>query len=349
VTTIDSDAHVIETDQTWSYMGGDDLKYQPVTMAPAEERGRPMWLIDGTLKARPDASERGSETSATSREMRDIDERLGHMDRLGVDIQVLYPTIYTRQIATTPAADTALGRSWNRWLADIWSRGKGRLRWVAVPPLLELEKAAKEMEFAREHGACGIVMRGFEGDRHLPDPYFHPLYEVAQDLDLPICVHAGNANRAVANFLGNGNDGGSLLVSKTPVMASFHDLIMAGTPEKFPKLRFGFIEASSQWVPYILHDLVRRIAHRQGNHLQGRMRNDFLRENRLYVACQTDDDLPYVLKYTGEDNLVMGSDYGHADTTAELQALSSLRETAEVDGTVVNKILDDNARALYGL
>jgi predicted TIM-barrel fold metal-dependent hydrolase len=94
---------------------------------------------------------------------------------------------------------------------------------------------------------------------------------------------------------------------------------------------------------------VRRIAHRQGNHLQGKMRNDVLRENRLYVACQTDDDLPYVLKYAGEDNLVMGTDYGHADTTAELRALSSLRETAEVDSKVANKILDDNARALYGL
>lgn len=347
--TIDADAHVIETDETWSYMEGDDLKYRPVTMAPVEGAGRRMWFIDGILKNRPDAGERGSQTTATSREMRNVDERLAHMDELGVDIEVLYPTIYTRQIAATPAADTALGRSWNRWLAGIWSKGKGRLRWVAVPPLMELHKAEKELQFAKDHGACGIVMRGFEGEHHLSDPHFHPLYDIAQALDLPICVHAGNANRVVANFLGGGNDGGSLLVSKTPVMASFHDLVLAGTPQKFPKLRFAFVEASSQWVPYILHDLVRRIAHREGRHLEGKMRDDILRENRLYVACQTDDDLPYVLKYAGEDNLVMGTDYGHADTAAELKALSTLRETRTVDSKVTDKILDDNARALYGL
>ena len=45
----------------------------------------------------------------------------------------------------------------------------------------------------------------------------------------------------------------------------------------------------------------------------------------------------------------MGTDYGHADTTAELRALSTLRETCAVDAKVVNKILDDNARSLYGL
>ena len=79
------------------------------------------------------------------------------------------------------------------------------------------------------------------------------------------------------------------------------------------------------------------------------MSSDILRNNRLYVACQTDDDLAYILQYAGEDNLVMGTDYGHADTTAELRAMSTLRETSPVDATIVNKILDDNARALYGL
>ena len=56
--------------------------------------------------------------------------------------------------------------------------GKGRLRWVAVPPLMQLDKAAEELKFSKEHGASGIVMRGFEGDRHLNNPYFFPLYDL---------------------------------------------------------------------------------------------------------------------------------------------------------------------------
>ncbi|MBI2991762.1 MAG: amidohydrolase family protein, partial [Deltaproteobacteria bacterium] len=57
----------------------------------------------------------------------------------------------------------------------------------------------------------------------------------------------------------------------------------------------------------------------------------------------------YVLNYAGEDNLVIGSDYGHADTASELEALRNLKRQGEVSPGVINKILDDNPRALYGL
>jgi hypothetical protein len=72
-------------------------------------------------------------------------------------------------------------------------------------------------------------------------------------------------------------------------------------------------------------------------------------ENRMYVACQTDDDLAYVTRYTGEDNLVAGTDYGHADTSSELEALIRMREREDVAPGVMDKVLDANARALYGL
>ncbi|MEA2641756.1 MAG: Amidohydrolase, partial [Chloroflexota bacterium] len=66
-------------------------------------------------------------------------------------------------------------------------------------------------------------------------------------------------------------------------------------------------------------------------------------------ACQTNDDLSYVIQCVGDDNLVIGSDYGHADTAAELEALKNFREISELSPETVRKILDDNPRALYGL
>jgi len=68
-----------------------------------------------------------------------------------------------------------------------------------------------------------------------------------------------------------------------------------------------------------------------------------------YVACQIDGDLPYILKYSGEDNIVIGSDYGHKDTSAEIEALRTLKRKGDVDPKVIDKILYDNAKALYGL
>ena len=120
---------------------------------------------------------------------------------------------------------------------------------------------------------------------------------------------------------------------------------MSGISEKFPRLRIGFIEVSAQWVPYVIHDAARRIS-RRGAPIE---MNQVMRNNRIWVACQTDDDLAYVLSYAGEDNIVIGTDYGHNDTSTEILALRNIRDSGAVDPEIIDKILDDNARALYGL
>ena len=72
-------------------------------------------------------------------------------------------------------------------------------------------------------------------------------------------------------------------------------------------------------------------------------------DNNIWVACQVTDDLDYILKYAGETQLVVGTDYGHADTSTEIEALRKLSSDGKVSEDVAAKILEDNARTLYGL
>jgi predicted TIM-barrel fold metal-dependent hydrolase len=273
--------------------------------------------------------------------MLDITARLRHMDELEVDVQVLFPSLFLRPLTKRPEIEVALARSYNRWLADIWSKGRNRLRWAAIMPLMDMQASLEEARFAKDHGGCALYVRGIAEERPLTDPYYYPLYTAASDLDMPVCVHA-----ATPSFHWNDtfDRESGFAKFKLPAVSTFHSLIYDALPERFPQLRYGFIEVSSQWVPYALHDLAKRFT-RRGKGLSP----DIMREYRLYVACQVDDDIPYVLKYAGENNLVIGSDYGHADTATELEALAKLRLTGEVSATAINKILDDNARALYGL
>ena len=74
-----------------------------------------------------------------------------------------------------------------------------------------------------------------------------------------------------------------------------------------------------------------------------------LKDKRVWVTCQTDDDLEYILGYAGEDTLVIGTDYGHSDNASEIEALRKLRREGNLTPQVINKILDDNPRALYAL
>jgi predicted TIM-barrel fold metal-dependent hydrolase len=339
---IDSDAHVLETERTWDYMLESERPLKPRIVATPEDEssGGESWFIDGVYLGK--ARNVGHDTSRESREMDDIQARLKHMDELGVDVQVLYPTIFLRPYTRRAELELAVTRSYNRWLADLWKRAPERLRWAAVLPLLTMGKALEEARFAKENGACGIFMRGLEGDKRLSDSYFFPLYEEAGRLDLPLCVHSATGSFAVHDFF---LDECGFSKFKLAVVSSFHSLIFNEIPDRFPKTKFAFIEVSSQWVPYAIHDFARRFE-RKGNPVA---KEDVLRKNRIYVACQTDDDLPYVLKYSGEDHLVIGTDYGHNDTSSEILALRKLKEDGSVPPEVVRKILDDNARALYGL
>ncbi len=339
---IDSDAHVLETERTWDYMLESERPHRPrIVPTPNDpSSGGESWLVDGTYLGK--ARNVGQDTSRESREMDDIKARLKHMDELDVDVQVLYPTIFLRPYTRRPEVELAVTRSYNRWLIDIWKKAPDRLRWVAVLPLLTMDKALEEARFAKENGACGIFIRGLEGEKRLSDAYFFPIYEEAGKLDLPICVHSATGSFAVHDYFA---DECGFNRFKLAVVGSFHALVFNQIPAKFPNTKWGFIEVSSQWVPYAIHDFARRYE-RNGTKID---KSEVLKKNKIFVACQTDDDLPYVLKYAGDDHLVIGTDYGHNDTSSEILALRKLKQDGGLPPGVINKILDDNARALYGL
>lgn len=120
---------------------------------------------------------------------------------------------------------------------------------------------------------------------------------------------------------------------------------MAGLPDRFPTLRMIFVELASQWVPWALKDLARRLPQQR----QRELPENPMQAYRLYVACQPNDDISYVLTYMGEDNMVMGTDYGHHDHAADLEGLQNLKTAGGISARVYNKIVDANPRAAYGL
>jgi hypothetical protein len=65
-----------------------------------------------------------------------------------------------------------------------------------------------------------------------------------------------------------------------------------------------------------------------------------------------DEDLPYILQYTTEDRLLVGSDYTHADPSEErhfAQALQERADRGEISQAAVGKITYDNGKQFYGL
>ena len=131
---IDSDTHVDETDQTWEHVGDESMRPRWGSFDRASAPGD-YWAIDGYKVHKAKRLAANTRTTKGTRELLDIDARLRDMDELGVDVQVIYPTIFNRNPARRPEVELELARSYNRWIAERTAAAAGRLRWVCVPPL----------------------------------------------------------------------------------------------------------------------------------------------------------------------------------------------------------------------
>src|SRR5262245_53057612 len=121
--SIDADTHVDETDDTWEYLDDSERHLAPLTVRrtaadagltpPGVDR---YGLAEGRLRLRRIGSDERTGAVEATRELLDVEARLRHMDRLGVDVQVVYPTLLVNNISRHLAVEAALCRSYNRWM-----------------------------------------------------------------------------------------------------------------------------------------------------------------------------------------------------------------------------------------
>jgi uncharacterized protein len=351
---IDADTHVDETEDTWEYLLPSERQYRP-TCDTDDRDGKRYWTIDGTRFLRIPRTFENTGTTLEARELKDVKARVADMDRLGVEVQVIYPTVLLLAPAQRPEVDLAIRRAYNRWVGERCAESNGRLRWVAQLPAGNIDAALEEVRWAKAHGACGIMKKGDpEFGKWPADPYFFPLYEEAQRLDLPICFHQGTGMTDIKT----GADFSLGRFQRLPlsVVNAFYSFVTLSVPQRFPRLRLGFVEAGASWVPYVSYDLKRRAMKQpEGGNIDGikfQVQDDLLASSRAYVTCQVDEDLPYILQHTAPDQLLVGSDYGHSDPSQELSFIEGLERRArqgDVPPDAIRKITYDNPKALYGL
>ncbi|HUY06931.1 MAG TPA: amidohydrolase family protein [Acidimicrobiales bacterium] len=343
---IDADSHVDETEATWDYLLPGDRQFRPECVQIEGNRDR-SWISGGLSFRRANRDYRRTGATAETSQLLDVKARIEHLDRLNIDLQVIYPTMHIRSSYVGHAdVELAQVRSYNRWIADRTFSTAGRLRWVAVLPLFSMDEAVRELEWAKEHGAVGVFKKSVECDQRLVNsPYFFPLYEAAAELGLPMCIHVGSEGP---------HEAAAPVALDT--LKAFDPLINSDIGERFPALRFGFIESGASWVPYLLslHSGAERRKQMQSDVYDSALPVDtelFERRN-LYVACQSHEDIAYLLPFGLENRLMVGTDYTHADQSSEIQALSIIEQRAlngEIPMSVVEKMFDANPRRFYGL
>ena len=200
--------------------------------------------------------------------------RLQHMDREGIDVQVIYGSL-TLVLASLIDSElaAALCRAYNDYIHDDCEPYRTRLVPVGILPLQDVPEAINEMRRCIDqlgmpavsispnvpvpHPDAPEAFPLIRAPRHLSDPQFYPLYEAAQQMDVAIGIH-GTPGSYLCGGAADQVDTFALVHifgHRHQQQMAIAKLVMDGVLERFPTLRLGFLEAGCGWLPDLIHAL----------------------------------------------------------------------------------------------
>ena len=281
------------------------------------------------------------------------------MDREGIDLSVLFPTlglyiIWRDNLA--PELSAAICRAYNTWLAEYCSTDTSRLRGVALIPLQDPIRAVTELRHAIEKlGLVGIFWRPNKlCGRTLSSPDYFPIYEAASDLGVPLCIHEGA--RTVLPQAGSdrySEFGRHVACHPLEQMLACLNFCADRVLERFPSLKVAHLESGCGWVPYWLERMDEHWEHEShGSARTTEEKPSFYFKRQCWVSCEAGEELvPCFVEHVGADTLTMATDYPHSDAVDKFpdRTVGALSANNHLSAETRRKILWDNPVRLYGL
>jgi predicted TIM-barrel fold metal-dependent hydrolase len=362
---VDADSHIEEVAEIWDLLDPAFQSRRPFPVTLEKNIGHTnlnaFWYIDGAavpklegpgtmLIATPLTSTyaRSKPFSVGSQGLTDVKARLQDLDDYGLDVQVIYPTLFIATITDDLAFEAALMRAYNSYLAQACAQAADRLKWAGVIPLRSPAQAVSELRRCKELGAVAITVLGTAGEMLLHDRSLWPIYAEMERLDLPLSVHVGWSHPGLNK--GCDNIYLSRISFTLPILAAFWAIIGGGVLDAFPRLRVAFLEAGSEWLPYWIgrmeHYYNADVGNARGGYMPKKRPADYLKEGRVFFTCEADENsLPQVLELLGEDQMMAAADIPHGE--AREHSMDIVRKRSDLSERARQKILGDNAARFY--
>ncbi len=282
--------------------------------------------------------------------------RLKDMDLEGIDAAVLYPSLGLNFWAITdPAAATSLARAYNDWLAEYCSAAPDRLFGAAMVPWQSPAAAVDELRRAhRELGMNVVFLRPNPClGRTIVHPAHEPFWDAAEELGMTVGIHEGSSN-TIQTLASDRLPFNPLVLHAVShafeQMLACAQLIAEGVMERYPDLRFVFLEAGGAWAPYWLWRLDEQVDGFGGYcpHMKLTPTEYFARQ--CWISFEIDEpELPALAPVIGEERIVWGSDYPHHDSTFP-GAVAELRRTmSSLSAATQTRVIGTNAVECYRL
>ena len=377
---IDVDTHLSESHDLWTSRVPARLR-NSVPHVVADASGNLAWLFDGGAvfsqpagsadSVRADGSKRSLWEYTTEPPLRpgealaashDHLARLEMMDDQKIWAQVLYPNLllFSQGLLVRMADRSVANRIvsiYNDAVAEIQAESGGRLFPMAVIPFWDVKAAVDEaVRAAGELDLRGVVMCSephSAGCADLGDTSWTPLWEACCDLRLPVNLHAGGSEGAMAAYrevwpsldpyhrhmIGAMN----VELHQVPILVN---LLGSGVLDRFPDLQWVLVESGIGWIPYVLE----RLDFQMREPVKGEQRSSPVERFRRQVHSTfwLEEVGPgRVLDYLGIANIMFETDFPHPVCQYPTAAEFGLRALAPWGADAQRAVMQDNAAHLY--
>lgn len=208
---------------------------------------------------------RGEKDTPLQRKLDDLGAlRIREMDAAGIDLQILSENNPATQ-NLDPESAVTLARASNDALHHAVRAHPSRFSGFATLPTPDPKAAADELERAvTKLDFKGAMIMGLTHGRFMDDPQFHPIFERAVALDVPIYIHPTPPHPAVHDiyFKDYPALAGAPLGFTIETLTHTFRLIVSGLFDKFPTLRI-IVGHLGETAPFLLwrteHALADRI------------------------------------------------------------------------------------------
>jgi aminocarboxymuconate-semialdehyde decarboxylase len=286
-------------------------------------------------------------------------ERLAEMDALGVDMQMVTPTVGFYQYSNELEVTRLIARDCNDEIAEMVEAHPTRFTGLATVPMQDPPSALAEMERAMsELNLKGVIINDHVAGRTYDEPDFVPFFHAAEQLGAILFFHQGGdtcVNYRIRRYkLGNavGN-----LTERALVYAT---LVFGGILDRYPDLKLLLAHAGG----YTAFGVARM--DKVAGALEGDTGNGFIPPfghndgfsqalapsaylDRFYYDCCTYSGpaLRFLIDAVGIDRVVLGTDYPAPMMLHD--AVNWVKGLPELTSAEKEAVLSQNAAALLGL
>lgn len=285
----------------------------------------------------------------------DPHERVKVMDAEGIDVAILYPSLWlVYGDFDSPDLAAAACRAYNNWMADFCAADPKRLFSIAPLPMGDIDAAISEMRrVMKDYGVKAVMVRPNPcNNRRLSDPAYDRFWNEAQELDCSIAVHSAVTGDLPTAGFDRYHDFFQRMIISHPLeqQMACMDLICGGVLDRFPRLRFAFMEAGGGWLPYWLarmDEFYEKIGHLAPG---AKIKPSEYFARQCFCTCEPDDVALKVADTLGANKFLMwASDYPHYDCKFP-GAVEELREhCGALAEDSRRQIMGDNAARFYHL